>query len=45
MFQLYNDQGMYGSQAIPDPNILALGVQPHGLDDFVKEKLLPHLGL
>jgi hypothetical protein len=24
---------------------LALGVELHGFDDFVREKLLPHLGL
>ncbi|KAI0672631.1 NAD-P-binding protein [Trametes maxima] len=45
MFQLYNELGMYGSKALPDENILALGVQMHGIDDFVREVLAPHLGL
>ncbi len=45
MFQLYNSQGMYGSQEIPDPKVLNLGVKLHGVDDFVRETLLPHLGI
>lgn len=45
MFQLYNECGMYGTKKIPDENVLALGVQLHGIDDFVRERLLPHLGL
>ncbi|KAI1791732.1 NAD(P)-binding protein [Ganoderma leucocontextum] len=45
MFQLYNEMGMYGTKALPDENILKLGVQMHGIDDFVREVLVPHLGL
>ncbi|ROV91522.1 hypothetical protein VMCG_09445 [Cytospora schulzeri] len=45
MFQLYNECGMYGDKKIPDENVLALGVKLHGIEDFVRSRLLPHLGL
>ncbi|KAH9942071.1 NAD(P)-binding protein [Amylocystis lapponica] len=45
MFQLYNEMGMYGAKEIPDPNVLKLGVELHGIDDFVRSRLAPHLGL
>lgn len=45
MFQLYNECGMYGAKEIPDENVLALGVELHGVEDFVRSRLLPHLGL
>ncbi|KZT04881.1 NAD(P)-binding protein [Laetiporus sulphureus 93-53] len=45
MFQLYNEMGMYGKKEIPDENILKLGVKFHDVDDFVRERLAPHLGL
>ena len=45
MFHLYNEMGMYGTKELPDENILKLGVQMHGIDDFVREVLVPHLGL
>ncbi|KUI55842.1 NmrA-like family domain-containing protein 1 [Cytospora mali] len=45
MFQLYNECGMYGNKTIPDENVLALGVKLHGIEDFVRTRLLPHLGL
>lgn len=45
MFQLYNEFGMYGNKEIPDENVLALGVKLHGVEDFVRSRLLPHLGL
>ncbi len=45
MFQLYNVKGMYGVKEIPDPNVLKLGVKLHDINDFVRETLLPHLGL
>jgi len=45
MFELYNQMGMYGTKEIPDPNVLKLGVRLHGIEEFVKERLLPHLGL
>lgn len=45
MFQLYNECGMYNGKEIPDQNVLALGVDLHGVEDFVRSRLLPHLGL
>lgn len=45
MFQLYNECGMYGTKEIPDENVLALRVALHGIENFVRERLLPHLGL
>nr|WDY78973.1 NmrA [Ganoderma lucidum] len=45
MFRLYNEMGMYGTKALPDENVLRLGVQMHGIDDFVRDVLAPHLGL
>lgn len=45
MFELYNECGMYGAKEIPDEHVLALGVELHGIEDFVRERLLPHLGL
>lgn len=45
MYQLYNEVGMYRNKELPDENILALGVKMHGVEDFVRERLLPHIGL
>lgn len=45
MFELYNEYGMYGAKEIPDEHVLALGVELHGIEDFVRERLLPYLGL
>lgn len=45
MFQLYNERGMYGTKEIPDPNILKLGVKLNGIEEFVRECLVPFLGL
>ena len=45
MFQLYNECGMYNGAEIPDRTVLALGVDLHGVEDFVRSRLLPHLGL
>lgn len=45
MFKLYNMAGMYGTKKIPDPNLLKLGVKLHGIEDFVRETLLPSLGM
>lgn len=45
MYQLYNEMGMYGTKELPDNNIQALGVKMHTAEDFVRERLLPHLGL
>ena len=45
MFQLYNEMGMYGTKALPDENIDKLGIKMHGIDDFGREGLAPHLDL
>jgi hypothetical protein len=45
MYQLYNEMGMYGNKELPDENIVALGVKMHGFEDFVRERLVPHLGI
>lgn len=45
MYQLYNEMGMYGGKELPDENVIALGVKMHGIEDFVRERLLPHLCL
>ena len=45
MFALYNKIGMYPGVEIPDPLVLELGVKLHDVDDYMREQLLPHLGL
>lgn len=45
MFELYNRVGMYPGKEIPDENVLALGVKLHSVEDFIRDRLLPHLGL
>ena len=45
MYQLYNEVGMYGNQELPDENIVKLGVKMHGIEDFVRERLVVHLGI
>jgi len=45
MFKLYNAQGMYGTKEIPDPNLLELGIKFHSVEDFIRDRLLPHLGI
>lgn len=45
MYQLYNEMGMYGSKELPDENIVKLGVEMHGIEDFVRDRLVPYLGL
>ena len=45
MFHLYNKTGTYPGVVLPDKNVLDLGVELHGLEQFVKERLVPHLGL
>ena len=44
MYQMYNEVGMYQGKELPDPNILKLGVELHNIEDFVRERLVPHLG-
>ncbi|OAG44310.1 hypothetical protein AYO21_01306 [Fonsecaea monophora] len=45
MFTLYNKTGTYPGVVLPDQQVLDLGVELHGLEQFVKERLVPHLGL
>ncbi|OAP65630.1 hypothetical protein AYL99_01602 [Fonsecaea erecta] len=45
MFTLYNKTGTYPGVKLPDQKVLGLGVELHGLEQFVKERLVPHLGL
>ncbi|KAH7016738.1 hypothetical protein EDB80DRAFT_827033 [Ilyonectria destructans] len=45
MLQLYNNVGMYPGVAIPTPEVLELDVKLHTAEDFIRERLLPHLGL
>jgi hypothetical protein len=45
MFKLYNAQGMYGTKEIPDPNLLELGVKFHSVEDFIRDRLLPHVDI
>ncbi|KAH7139956.1 hypothetical protein B0J13DRAFT_447274 [Dactylonectria estremocensis] len=45
MLQLYNNVGMYPGVDIPTPEVLELGVRLHTAEDYIRERLLPHLGL
>lgn len=45
MLQLYNNVGMYPGVDIPTPEVAMLGVKLHNAEDFIRERLLPHLGL
>ena len=45
MYQMYNEVGMYQRKELPDPNILKLGVELNNIEAFVRERLVPHLGL
>ncbi|KAI8930864.1 hypothetical protein NX059_011881 [Plenodomus lindquistii] len=45
MLQLYNNVGMYPGVEIPTPEVLELNVKLHTAEDFIRERLLPHLGL
>lgn len=45
MLQLYNSVGMYPGVKIPAPEVLELGVKFHTAEDYIRERLLPHLGL
>ena len=44
MLQLYNAVGMYPGLQVPTPEVLELGVKLHTSEDYIREKLLPHLG-
>ncbi|KAJ9497590.1 hypothetical protein H2202_007014 [Exophiala xenobiotica] len=43
MFNLYNKTGTYPGVQLPDKKVLDLGVELHGLEQFVQEDLVPHL--
>ncbi|KAH8736585.1 hypothetical protein BGZ61DRAFT_503014 [Ilyonectria robusta] len=45
MLQLYNNVGMYPGVAVPTPEVLELDLKLHTAEDFIRERLLPHLGL
>jgi hypothetical protein len=45
MFKLYNAIGMYGTKEIPDPNLVELGVKFHTVEDFIRDRLVPHLDI
>uniref|UniRef100_A0A0D2Y1T0 NmrA-like domain-containing protein n=1 Tax=Fusarium oxysporum (strain Fo5176) TaxID=660025 RepID=A0A0D2Y1T0_FUSOF len=45
MLQLYNNVGMYPGVEIPTPEVAMLGVKLHSAEDFIRERLLPHLEL
>ena len=46
MYTLYNEMGMYQGKDLPDENVVnILGVKLNGIEEFVRERLLPHLGL
>ncbi|KAH7469654.1 hypothetical protein FOMA001_g13920 [Fusarium oxysporum f. sp. matthiolae] len=45
MLQLYNNVGMYPGVDIPTPEVAMLGVKLHSAEDFIRERLLPHLEL
>ncbi|EEU34729.1 uncharacterized protein NECHADRAFT_87029 [Fusarium vanettenii 77-13-4] len=45
MLQLYNNVGMYPGVEIPPPEVIELGVKLHSAEDFIRERLLPHLGI
>jgi hypothetical protein len=45
MFQLYNEVGMHPGVQIPDAEVLKLGVEFHDVEDFIRDRLLPNLGL
>jgi hypothetical protein len=45
IFQFYNDVGMHPRVQLPDPEVLKLGIEFHNVEDYVRDRLLPHLGL
>ena len=45
MLQLYEDVGMYPGVQVPQREVLDLGVKLHTAEEYVRERLLPHLGL
>lgn len=45
MMELYNNVGMYPGVQIPTPDVLELGVKLHTVEDYIREKVLPYIGL
>jgi hypothetical protein len=45
MLQLYEDVGMYPGVQVPSQDVLDLGIKLHTAEDYIRERLLPHLGL
>lgn len=45
MLQLHNNVGMYPGVEVPTPEVLDLGIKLHTAEDYIRERLLPHLGL
>jgi hypothetical protein len=46
MFKMYNDLGgSYPGYVAPDPRVLDLGVQFSGMEAFIRERMMPFLGL
>ncbi|KAL3471417.1 hypothetical protein BJX99DRAFT_263258 [Aspergillus californicus] len=45
MMDLYNNIGMYPGLPVPTKEVLSLGIKLHTVEDFIRDRLLPHLGL
>ncbi|KAJ5985547.1 hypothetical protein N7522_012743 [Penicillium canescens] len=45
MLDLYNAVGMYPGLQIPTPEVINLGIKLHTAEDYIRDRLLPHLGL
>jgi hypothetical protein len=45
MMEIYNSVGMYPGLQVPTPEVLNLGVKLHSVENYIRDKLLPYLGL
>jgi hypothetical protein len=45
MLELYNEVGMYPGVEVPSAEVLSLGIKLHVVEDYIRDKLLPHMGL
>ena len=45
MMELYNSVGMYPGLQVPTKEVLDLGIKLHTVEDYIRDKLLPHIGL
>lgn len=45
MMELYNGVGMYPGLQVPTKEVLDLGIKLHTVEDYIRDKLLPHIGL